>query len=69
MMLREINYRQADNLRVTLLWRPDDNTLVVKVDDDRDPDQTITIDNIPPGDATLAFTHPFGYCKTTIRGR
>ena len=61
MPLREINTRKNNGLRVTLLWRTDNNTLVIKVDDESDPDKNVTIENVPPADAKRAFDHPYSY--------
>jgi len=60
-MLRELDERSGDNLRVTLYWQDDDNTLVVDVEDFNDPERWHALTGIPPADAKLAFDHPFGY--------
>jgi len=61
MALREINERTSDNLRVTLYWQDEDNTMTVEVEDFKLPDADFTISGIPPADAQVAFEHPFGY--------
>ncbi|HUO71183.1 MAG TPA: hypothetical protein VMU39_10425 [Solirubrobacteraceae bacterium] len=60
-MLRELDERTADNLRVTLYWQDEDNTLVVGVEDFNNPTGGHALTGIPPTDAKLAFEHPFGY--------
>jgi hypothetical protein len=60
-MLRELDERTGDNLRVTLYWDDRDGTLTVEVEDFRDPGRKHALTGIPPGDARLAFEHPFGY--------
>ncbi len=60
-MLRELDQRTGDNLRVTLYWQDDDNTLVVGVEDFKGPGREHALTGILPADAKLAFEHPFGY--------
>ncbi len=60
-MLRELDQRTGDNLRVTLYWQDGDNTLVVGVEDFKDHGREHAFTGIPPADAKLAFEHPFGY--------
>lgn len=60
-MLREISERTSDNLRVTLYWQDEDNTMTVEVEDWKNADSDLTLTGIPPADAKTAFEHPFGY--------
>jgi hypothetical protein len=60
-MLRELDQRTCDNLRVTLYWQDEDNTLLVGVDDLNNPAAEHALAGIPPADARFAFEHPFGY--------
>ncbi len=60
-MLRELDQRTGENLRVTLYWQDRDNTLIVDVEDFKNPDREHALTGIPPADAKLAFEHPFGY--------
>jgi len=63
-MLRELDERTADNLRVTLYWDDGNDTLTVEVEDFSDPERGHALTGIPPADAKLAFEHPFGYQPT-----
>jgi hypothetical protein len=60
-MLRELDERTGDNLRVTLYWDDRDGTLTVEVEDFRNPEREHALTGIPPADARFAFEHPFGY--------
>jgi len=63
-MLRELDERTADNLRVTLYWDDGNDTLTVEVEDFQNPERDHAFTGIPPADAKLAFEHPFGYQPT-----
>ena len=60
-MLRELDERTGDGLRVTLSWQDDDGTLVVEVEDFKNPERERALTGIPPSEAKLAFEHAFGY--------
>jgi hypothetical protein len=60
-MLRELDERTGDNLRVTLYWDDHDDTLTVEVEDFKDRERGHALIGIPPADAKFAFEHPFGY--------
>jgi hypothetical protein len=65
-MLREIDERTRDNLRVTLYWQDDDDTLVVEVEDFTNPEREHALIGIPPTDARSAFEHPFAYRASAL---
>lgn len=60
-MLHEIDERHSDGIRVTVYWQDEDDTLTIKVEDERDSAQDRTIVGVPPADHKLAFDHPFTY--------
>lgn len=60
-MLREIDERASDNLRVTLYWDDVKDTMTVEVEDRVNPNLDCTLTDIPKADAQQAFTHPFTY--------
>lgn len=60
-MLRELDERTGDNLRVTLYWDDRDDTLTVEVEDFKNPELEYALSGIPLADAKPAFEHPFGY--------
>lgn len=60
-MLREIDERRSDNIRVTLYWDDEGDTLTVEVEDYRDPGCDITISGVPTADRREAFLHPYAY--------
>ena len=55
-MLRELDERTGDNLRVTLYWDDRDGTLTVEVEDFRNPEREHALTGIPPADARFAFS-------------
>lgn len=61
-MLRELTDRTSDDLRVTLYWQDDDDTLTIEVEDFRDSAGDYSIVGIPPADRKTAFEHPLVYC-------
>lgn len=63
-MLRELDERMGDNLRVTLYWDDRDDTLTVEVEDFESPDRAHALIGIPPAEAKLAFEHPFAYAPS-----
>ena len=56
---RELAARESDGVRVLLLWRPDDETLTVSVDDVRVGDRFQV--SVASDRALDAFYHPFAY--------
>lgn len=62
-MLRELDSRQNNNLRVTLMWRADNNTCTVVVYDE--DIVVLTVEEIPGADASYAFAHPYAYSGPT----
>ena len=62
---RELSQRTTANLRVTLYWNEEDDSLVVEVEDFRDENAGLTITGIPANEANLAFLHPFTYRSRT----
>ncbi len=66
-MLRELDQRTGNHLRVTLYWQDDDNTLVVGVEDFKEPGRENALTVIPPADERLAFEHPFGYQPNKVQ--
>lgn len=65
-MLRELDARTGADLRVTLYWQEDDNTLVVGVEDFKNPEREHAVIGIPPADARRAFEHPFAYQPSVL---
>ena len=68
MALRELNERMNDNLRVTLYWDAEKDTMTVEVEDHRDRGEDLRLTDIPPADAHKAFMHPFSYSKSRMFG-
>jgi hypothetical protein len=57
--LRELDSRTGDGLTVTLLWRPGDPSVVLRVDDAR---TGVRVEfTATAADAADAFRHPFAY--------
>jgi hypothetical protein len=56
---RELAVRTADRITVTLLWRPGDPGVLLRVDDAR-TGVRFELD-VPGRDALQAFNHPFAY--------
>ena len=56
---RELAYRHADGVHVTLLWVPSTNRLIVEVYDERHG-ETFEID-APRDRALHVFWHPYAY--------
>jgi hypothetical protein len=65
-MLRELDERMGDNLRVTLYWDDRDDTITVEVEDFKSPERAHVLTGIPPADAKLAFEHPFAYQPSVL---
>jgi hypothetical protein len=60
---RELAYRHADGVHVTLLWLPITNHLIVEVYDERHGEM---FDVDAPADRALeAFWHPYAYAAFT----
>jgi hypothetical protein len=57
--LRELAHRQGDGIEVTLRWRPEDDTVVLAVDDWRNGDSFEL--EVERDRALDAFRHPFAY--------
>lgn len=62
-MLRELDERTSDNLRVTLYWEDSDNTFTVQTEDFTNPELNRTITGVPTGDRVKAFYHPYTYTR------
>jgi hypothetical protein len=59
-LLRELDHRRTDGIDVWLLWREDDNQVLVSVADDKTGDR-FTIE-VRAGDKPLdVFHHPYAY--------
>jgi hypothetical protein len=57
--VEELAHRSGDGLEVTLWWRPEDDSLLVVVDDARSGDLfQLDVDH---RDAMDAFDHPYAY--------
>ena len=58
--LRELDHRRSDRIDVWLLWREDDNQVLVSVNDEKTGDQ-FTIE-VREGERALdVFNHPYAY--------
>jgi hypothetical protein len=58
--LRELDYRRSDRIDVWLLWREEDNRVLVSVNDEKTGDQ-FTIE-VREGERPLdVFHHPYAY--------
>jgi hypothetical protein len=57
--LRELDSRSGDGLTITLLWRPGDSRVTVRIDDHR---TAVRVEfGVPGRDARDAFAHPYAY--------
>ena len=56
---RELAYRENDGLAVSLLWYPAENSVHVRVDDDK-VGESLEFD-VQRGKALDAFHHPYAY--------
>ncbi len=59
--LRELAHRQGDGIDVTLRWRPEDNAVVLAVEDWRNGDSFEL--EVEHDRALDAFRHPFTYVR------
>ena len=59
---RELDFRSADGLEVTLVWQPETNGVTVKVFDAKTGDD-FDID-VEPANAMDAFHHPYAYAAS-----
>jgi hypothetical protein len=57
--LRELAHRQGDGIDVTLRWRPEDDAVVLAVEDWRNGESFEL--EVERDRALDAFTHPFAY--------
>ena len=60
--MRELAHREANDIDVSLFWRPDDNTLVLLLVEV--PTGVMFEIPIPPENALDAFNHPYAYLRT-----
>lgn len=60
-MLHELDERMSDNLRVTLYWQDEDNTLTIEVEDLKRAGNDLTLAGVLPDERKQAFEHPYGY--------
>ncbi|HET6864259.1 MAG TPA: hypothetical protein VFH37_03645 [Candidatus Saccharimonadales bacterium] len=56
---RELNYREADGISVALVWKPEDDSLSVLVDDAKA--ETAFEVSVTPETAVQVFEHPYAY--------
>jgi hypothetical protein len=56
---RELDRRETDGIEVTLLWRPEDDALLVTVADARSG-ETFEL-QVEPAEALEVFEHPYAY--------
>jgi hypothetical protein len=66
-MTTELAARESDGLRVRLLWKPEDGTVVVTVDDLSSGGGFEL--NVRPESALDAFHHPFAYATDQLNAR
>jgi len=59
---RELDFRSTDGLEVALLWRPETDTVSVKVFDAKTGDDFDL--NVDAADAVDAFHHPYAYAAS-----
>jgi hypothetical protein len=65
---RELAYREADGVEVTLLWHPVGDFVTVTVVDSRGGDRFELV--LEDGDRALdVFNHPYAHCATWPRRR
>jgi hypothetical protein len=57
--LRELDARTTDGIDVRLLWSPDDDTVLLQVDDGELGTRLVL--PVPPDEASFAFRHPFAW--------
>ncbi len=58
--LRELDHRTSDGIDVWLLWREQDNRVVVAVTDEKTGDRFMI--EVPEGERVLdVFEHPYAY--------
>ena len=62
-LIRELDSRSGDGLEVRLLWRPQDNAVLVAVADSRSG-ETFAIEVREGDDALHVFHHPFAYAAS-----
>jgi hypothetical protein len=60
-MLRQLDQRESDGLIITLEWDPDTDRVQVRCEDEHMPDPVLLCYPVEPGDARIAFLHPFAY--------
>jgi hypothetical protein len=60
-MLRQLDQRECDGLIITLEWDPDTNGVQIRCEDEDMPDPVLLCYPVEPGDARVAFLHPFAY--------
>lgn len=64
--IRELDRRSSDGIDVRLLWDSAADTVVVAVHDTR-TEEAFEF-QVAPGDALLAFHHPFAYAHRPLTG-